>query len=122
MRSLRVLLILAVLGTMAGCSPRFWYGTAAVLGAASSGAQAAQGNAITPIGPPAIQGQVTGASQGFSQGATFTLSNGQVWQQVESYTWHNYAYSPQATIFFEGGVYKMRLAGIDHPVAVRRIR
>ena len=117
-RSAAVLLVLLA----AACAPQKWIAVGQALGAAGAAMQGESSSAITPIGGSTIESQIVGESQGLNAGTTFTLRNGQVWQQTESFYWHRYWNSPRVWIMSEGGLYKLRMEGIDRTVTVRRIR
>lgn len=58
----------------------------------------------------------------FSHGNLFELRNGQIWRQTEYYIFYHYAYTPQVRIVRSGGVWRMKVDGISHAVAVERVR
>tara|TARA_Y100000593_G_scaffold95004_1_gene198083 strand:+ start:7246 stop:7632 length:387 start_codon:yes stop_codon:yes gene_type:complete len=77
--------------------------------------------------PAAVGGQVMKSSissdfEGFDQGNIYKLLNGQIWQQTEFHIHIHIAVFPQALIYKDGTQYKMKVEGIDHAVAVKRIK
>lgn len=68
-----------------------------------------------------IESRIEGDFQGWEGETIFKLANGQIWQQsVYAYTYH-YAYRPEVMIYRTEGGYKMKVAGVDKPISVRRI-
>ncbi len=58
---------------------------------------------------------------GLRQGNVYTLQNGQLWEQTEPYTEIHLEIRPDAIIWNNGGAFVMKVAGVEHPVEVRRI-
>jgi hypothetical protein len=72
--------------------------------------------------PGAVESYITGEFHGWAGDTIFQLDNGQIWQQVGySYLYH-YAYHPKAIINEDGGVYRLRVEGLDASIPVKRLR
>lgn len=70
-----------------------------------------------------IESRIDGEFIGWSGDTTFTLLNGQVWQQASYAYWYHYAYRPEVVIYESGEGYKLSLADDDsHAIRVRRMR
>ena len=71
----------------------------------------------------AIQSRINGQFNGLDYGRTYTLQNGQVWQQKELYIWYYYGYASAVIIYRSYvGSWMMKVKGISHAVRVERIR
>ena len=71
----------------------------------------------------AIQSRISGEFDGLDYGRTYTLQNGQVWQQTEFYIWYYYWYAPSVIVYqSHSGSWMMKVEGISHAVRVERIR
>ena len=69
-----------------------------------------------------IESRIDGEFEGWDGETIFKLQNGQIWQQ-NSYAYkYKYAYSPRVLIFLDGGVYRMRVDGVEDTISVTRIR
>jgi hypothetical protein len=71
-----------------------------------------------------VDSQISGTFNGWSGSTTFTLTNGQVWQQ-SSYAYdYRYAYRPNVLIFRSPvtSSYVLTVEGSAETVNVRRIR
>jgi hypothetical protein len=69
-----------------------------------------------------IASYITSSFDGFQYGNTYTLANGQIWQQTELYYWYHYAFYPDVEIYQYLGQYYMKVEGIDYAVKVHRIQ
>lgn len=65
---------------------------------------------------------ITSNFDGLRLGNVYVLSNGQVWEQAEAWIWVWIWVNPKVMIYKNNGQYTMKVEGIDHPVAVRRIK
>jgi len=113
---LALVLVLSVL--VSGCTPAsaaFWGGFA------EGFSNSYQGGFASPSGQ-VVSGTISGSFDGLAYGRVYVLTNGQVWQQSEYYTWYWYASYPSVLIFRDGATYRMRVDGIDRPVAVVRLQ
>jgi len=71
----------------------------------------------------AIQSRINGEFNGLDYGRTYTLQNGQVWQQTEFYIWYYYWHAPTVIIYrSHSGSWMMEVEGISHAVHVERIQ
>jgi hypothetical protein len=69
-----------------------------------------------------IESEVDGDFEGFDGDTVVKLMNGQIWQQTEYlYTYH-YAYMPDVLIYQSNGGWRMKVEGVDEPVAVERLK
>lgn len=59
---------------------------------------------------------------GLEYGNIYELGNGQIWEQTEAWIWMRIWVNPKVIIWNDGGVYRMKVEGIEHPVAVTRIK
>ncbi len=59
---------------------------------------------------------------GLEYGNVYQLANGQIWEQTEAWVWVWVWVNPKVLIWHDGGVYRMKVEGIEHPVAVTRIK
>lgn len=75
-----------------------------------------------PTTPSVIESKVDGEFEGWQGETIIKLANGQIWQQTEYYYRYRYAYRPKVLIFKSGGVYKMKVKGIDKAVRVERLK
>ncbi|MCA3220247.1 MAG: hypothetical protein ING59_17220 [Burkholderiales bacterium] len=48
--------------------------------------------------------------------------NGQIWQQIEYHYHYHYAYMPKVLVYSSGGVFKMKVDGVDKAVGVQRLK
>jgi hypothetical protein len=76
----------------------------------------------SPESPAVIESTITSEFNGFKHGNIYRLANGQIWEQTEVYIWVWVWVNPKVLIWNDGGIYRMKVEGIDHPVMVRRIR
>jgi hypothetical protein len=106
----RFILIVSALLAFAGCAS-FW----SALGAFSAGYERGGGYST-------VSSTITSDFSGLNYGNVYTLWNGQVWQQTEYYVWYYYWYNPNVLIWYSGGMYYMKVQGIEHAVAVSRIQ
>jgi hypothetical protein len=69
-----------------------------------------------------IESNIDGDFEGWDGETIFKLRNGQIWQQSSyAYTYH-YAYSPEVTIYKTGGLYKMKVDGVDSSIFVTQLK
>ena len=79
--------------------------------------------AVNVVQVEAIQSHISGEFTGLDYGRTYTLQNGEVWQQKEFYIWYYYWYAPTVIIYrSHSGSWMMKVEGINHAVRVERIR
>ena len=71
--------------------------------------------------PLVIESFIISDFNGLNYGNIYELANGQIWQQTEYYIWYWYWFYPGVLIWNDGGIYRMKVEGIDHPVMVKRI-
>ena len=69
-----------------------------------------------------IESKVEGDFEGFEGETIIQLVNGQVWQQSEYWYHYHYSFMPQVFIYNQGGIYKMKVDGVDQSVGVTRLR
>jgi len=72
--------------------------------------------------PLVIESFIISDFDGLDYGNIYELANGQIWKQTEYYIWFWYWFYPKVLIWNDGGVYRMKVEGIDHPVMVKRIK
>jgi hypothetical protein len=75
-----------------------------------------------PTTPSVIESKVDGSFEGWDGETIVKLANGQIWQQTEYHYRYHYAYRPEVLIFKSGGVYKMKVKGIEKAVRVKRLK
>jgi hypothetical protein len=66
--------------------------------------------------------QIMGGVSGYTGGAVFRLTNGQVWQQSRHLYRYKYSYRPRVRIFEQGGSYHLQIDGMEEAVVVMRAR
>jgi hypothetical protein len=71
---------------------------------------------------PAIESTLAGEFNGWEGETIFKLDNGQIWQQTEFAFVYSYAYRPEATIYSTARGCKLKVAGEDDTILVRRIK
>ena len=69
-----------------------------------------------------LESYIVSDFDGLDYGNLYELANGQIWQQTEAWIWVWVWVYPRVLIWNEGGVLRMKVEGIDHPVAVTRIK
>lgn len=69
----------------------------------------------------ATHSQLAGAFTGYHGGATFRLTNGQIWQQRRYKYKYKYKYRPHVTIYKEQGLHMMTFDCMDEPIEVARV-
>lgn len=74
---------------------------------------------LSQSGP--VESFIVSDFDGLEYGNLYELANGQVWQQSEAWIWIWIWIYPQVVIWDDGGVYRMKVEGIDHAVVVRRV-
>ncbi|HEV7504582.1 MAG TPA: hypothetical protein VGS07_06710 [Thermoanaerobaculia bacterium] len=82
------------------------------------GAGPSSGNSAETVST--IESRIDGEFKGWEGETVFKLQNGQVWQQASYGYRFNYASSPKVSIYQSGGVFRMKVEGIDEDIAVRR--
>lgn len=65
-----------------------------------------------------IESVIVSNFKGLDYGNLYELQNGQIWKQTEHYIWVRVWIRPKVIIYQDGGVYKMKVEGIDHAVTV----
>ena len=77
---------------------------------------------VVPISS-VIESRIDGEFTGWEGNTSYTLTNGQIWQQTDYHYHYHYAYSPQVIIYRSySGVIKMHVIGdTDQDVSVSRI-
>jgi hypothetical protein len=78
--------------------------------------------APAPSSPMVIESRIDGEFTGWDGETIFKLLNGQVWQQSSYAYRYKYAYSPAVLIYQSGGLYKMKVDGVDTEITVRRLK
>lgn len=76
---------------------------------------------LVASGEAVIESTIISDFNGLEYGNIYELANGQIWQQTEYYIWYWYWFYPGVLIWNDGGIYRMKVEGIDHPVMVKRI-
>jgi hypothetical protein len=74
------------------------------------------------VSPNAIESQIDGDFNGWEGETIVKLTNGQIWQQTEYYYHYHFAFMPHVLVYRAGGVYKMRVDGVDKAVRVERLK
>jgi len=72
--------------------------------------------------PSVIESKVDGEFNGWDGETIIKLMNGQIWQQTEYYYYYRYAYMPDVLVYNSGGVWKMKVNGVDKAVRVERLK
>lgn len=76
---------------------------------------------LVASGEAVIESTIISDFSGLEYGNIYELANGQIWQQTEYYIWYWYWFYPGVLIWNDGGIYRMKVEGIDHPVMVKKI-
>ena len=76
---------------------------------------------LVASGEAVIESTIISDFNGLEYGNIYELANGQNWQQTEYYIWYWYWFYPGVLIWNDGGIYRMKVEGIDHPVMVKMI-
>ena len=76
---------------------------------------------LVASGEAVIESTIISDFNGLEYGNIYELANGQIWQQTEYYIWYWYWFYPGVLIWNDGGIYWMKVEGIDHPVMVKKI-
>ena len=87
-----------------------------------SGDASPPSSSTEPAGSTVIESYITSEFDGLDHGNIYKLANGQVWEQAEAWIWVWVWVQPKVLIWNDGGIYRMKVEGIDHSVAVRRIK
>jgi hypothetical protein len=74
------------------------------------------------VTPNVVESYITSDFDGLDHGNVYKLVNGQIWEQTEYWIWVWVWVNPKVLIWNDGGIYRMKVEGIDHPVMVRRIK
>lgn len=69
-----------------------------------------------------VDSQIVGYFTGWNGNTVFTLTNGQVWQQISSSNVNYNIYMPRVLIFYSDGHYIMRVEGVNESIYVVPIR
>lgn len=69
-----------------------------------------------------IESKVDGEFEGWGGETVVKLMNGQIWLQTEYYYEYHYAYMPDVLLYQSGGVWKMKVEGINKAVGVAQLR
>ena len=72
------------------------------------------------VTPKVVESYIISDFEGLTHGNIYELSNGQIWEQTEHWIWVWIWINPKVRIWNDGGIYRMKVVGIDHPVTVRR--
>jgi hypothetical protein len=72
--------------------------------------------------PKVVESYIISNFDGLEHGNIYKLANGQLWEQTDYWIWVWVWINPKALIWNDGGTYRMKVEGIDHPVMVRRIK
>jgi len=67
-----------------------------------------------------IDSRIDGEFKGWNGETVFKLQNGQIWQQAAYGYQVNFADSPRVSIYQSGGVFRMKVEGVEEEIAVRR--
>jgi len=97
----------------------FTYTKAVVQAATGAGSSSADSIGTTAA---VIEGRIDGEFTGWEGETIFKLQNGQIWQQASYAYKYKYSYSPKVLIYRSGGVYRMKVDGVDGDIAVRRLK
>ena len=76
----------------------------------------------SPGGTAVIESQISGDFNGWEGQTVVKLMNGQIWQQTEYHYHYHYAFMPKVLIYPSGGIYKMKVDGIEKAISVERIK
>ena len=76
----------------------------------------------TNVGAGEIASQINGTFNGWSGETVVKLVNGQIWQQSEYHYTYHYAFMPNVFIYRSGGGHKMKVDGVEKPVAVTQLK
>jgi hypothetical protein len=72
--------------------------------------------------PKAFESYITSDFEGYEIGNIYVLSNDQIWEQTEFYTWVWVWSMPKVLIYETNGMYKMKFDQIEHAVTIKRIK
>lgn len=72
--------------------------------------------------PQVLESFIISDFDGLDYGNVYKLANGQIWEQTEAWVWVWVWVNPKVLIWNDGGVYRMKVEGIEHPVMVTRIK
>lgn len=76
------------------------------------------GNSAETVG--ITESRIDGEFKGWDGETIFKLQNGEIWQQAAYGYKINFANSPRVSIYQSGGVFRMKVEGIEEDIAVRR--
>ena len=74
-----------------------------------------------PTSATSIESQIDGDFEGFEGETIIKLMNGQIWQQSEYWYHYHYSFMPKVLIYKHGGIYKIKVDGIDKSIGVTRL-
>jgi len=69
-----------------------------------------------------FESKIDGDFEGWEGETIVKLMNGQIWQQVEYYYTYTYSFMPNALVYKTGGIYKMKVDGVDKAIGVMRLK
>lgn len=79
------------------------------------------GQSSSVSGGGVIESQIDGDFEGFEGETIAKLMNWQIWQQSEYWYHYHYSFMPKVLIYKQGGMYKMKVDGVDKSVGVIRL-
>lgn len=82
------------------------------------GAGPSSGNSAEAVS--IIESRIDGEFKGWDGETIFRLQNGEIWQQASYGYKFNFADSPKVSIYQSGGVFRMKVEGVEEDIAVRR--
>ena len=68
----------------------------------------------------ALEAYITSDFEGYEIGNIYVLSNDQIWEQTEFYTWVWVWSMPKVLIYETNGIYKMKFDQIEHSVTIKK--
>ncbi|CAN7458391.1 stalk domain-containing protein [Paenibacillus sp. LjRoot56] len=69
-----------------------------------------------------IESKIDGDFEGYDSDNIYKLLNGQIWKQTSFKYGYHYSFMPDVIIYSSGGVYKMKVDGMDDSVTVERLK
>jgi hypothetical protein len=79
-------------------------------------------SAGSPSNSEVINTYIEGTFEGWDGETIFKMDNGQIWQQSSYAYMYYYAYHPEVMIINTGGVWKMKVEGVDEMIDVIRLK
>jgi hypothetical protein len=67
-----------------------------------------------------VDSHIAGEFEGWDGETTFTLGNGDVWEQVHYAYRYHYAYHPHVRIWLDSGRYLLDVDGMNDTLEIRR--